>query len=406
MRIVSLETFRPRFQANECLVQLTGDDGSRGLGEAFFHSAASEAYLHESVAPVLFEIPDCSPEVVSRALEPYVGYDGSGVETRCRGAIDIALWDLLGKAAGLSVARLLGGSPCRVPVYNTCAGTQYVGSSSRQESSNWGVAGSGEFEDLWRFLNEPGPLARELADAGFRGMKVWPFDQAAERTHGTAIGIGELDAGRRIIGEIRDAVGDQIDVMIELHGLWQAGPALRIIEATSEFRPFWYEDPVRPDRVLALRSLRERTPATLAMGETIGSLAHYSALLGAGLLDVATIDIQWIGGLTQASKVAAVAEAAGVPIAPHDCTGPVSLAAATQFTSSSPNGLIQEVCRAFAAGWYRRLVTGLPEWVDGHIEISERPGLGLEILAGLADDSEIIHRATTRVNTQTTSRRT
>src|SRR4051794_6760400 len=134
MRITALETFRPPFQPNLCLLRLTTDDGLTGLGEAFFQAGAVEEYLHSAVASVLVGSTRVAPEDIARLLAPYVGFQGGGVESRANGAVDIALWDLLGKRAGLPVARLLGG-PVRpaVRIYNTCAGSGYVGSTSRQE---------------------------------------------------------------------------------------------------------------------------------------------------------------------------------------------------------------------------------------------------------------------------------
>ena len=393
-RIVSIETFRARFQPNHCLVRLTDADGLTGIGEGFFHAAPIDEYLHSAAFPALAAAGVAAPEDASRVLTSYVGFDGSGVENRARGAIDFALWDLLGKRAGLPVRALLGGGRDAVPVYNTCAGTGYVGSSGRQESANWGLAGHGDLEDLWRFLNEPGLLARELVDRGFRGMKVWPFDTAAERSRGTSIERTELDAGRRILSEIRDAVGNDIEVMLELHGLWLARPAVEIVRAVDEFGLFWIEDPVRGDQVSALRAVREQTDARIAFGETIGSVPRWAALLAEPLLDVATVDPQWVGGLTQARRVASFAEAAGVTFAPHDCTGPVTLVAAAQLTAALPNALIQEMCRAFFHTWYRRLVDGLPELEHGVLRLSDAPGLGLTVLEGLESSEEIVYRRT------------
>ena len=176
MRITALETLRPSLQPNVTLVQLHTDEGFVGLGEAFFAASAIEAYLHDTVAPVLLRLDDPTPERVGKLLAPYVGYQGGGVESRALGAIDIALWDLLGKRARLPVVDLLGGAVRdRVRIYNTCAGPGYVSSSSRQESENWGLDGRDRYEDLDAFLRRPAELARELAAEGIPGMKVWPL---------------------------------------------------------------------------------------------------------------------------------------------------------------------------------------------------------------------------------------
>ena len=144
MRIVALETLRPAVQPNLLLLQLHTDQGVAGLGEAFFGAAAVEAYLHDAAAPVLLGVEDPAPERTAGLLAPYVGYQGGGAETRGNGAVDLALWDLLGKRAGLPVVDLLGGAVRdRIKAYNTCGGPGYVGSSSRQASDNWGLAADG-----------------------------------------------------------------------------------------------------------------------------------------------------------------------------------------------------------------------------------------------------------------------
>ena len=107
-------------------------------------------------------------------------------------------------------------------------------------------------------------------------------------------------------------------------------------------------------------------------------------LLERRAVDIVTADVQWTGGLTEARKIASLADAFGVPIAPHDCTGPVSFAACIHLVSSQPNGLIQETVRAFLRTWYRELVEGLPEIRDGHIAPTREPGLGVRLREGLS----------------------
>jgi len=395
MRITSLETLRPAFQPNVCVVQLHTDQGLVGLGESFFHAPAVESYMHTAVAPLLAGMVDPTPEAVALLLAPYVGFQGGGVENRANGAIDIALWDLLGKRANLRVVDLLGGAVRKsVRIYNTCAGTGYVGGSSRQESANWGAEREGRYEDLRAFLTDPAALARELRDEGITGMKIWPFDTAAEKTRGTEISPADLDAGIHIVEEIRNAVGMDIDVMIELHGLWNMVSAAKIIDALAPYRPYWVEDPVRADAVSALSDLRRGTNIPIAVGETCVGRRGFLPLLTSAAVDIVTVDVQWTGGLTEARKIASLADAFGVPVAPHDCTGPITLAACTHLTLSQPNGLLQETVRAFLRSWYPEVVEGMPVIENGQISLSDEPGLGVRLVDGFAERSDVDRRVT------------
>lgn len=389
--IIELETIRPAFQPNVTLLRLQDGDGHVGLGEAFFAAGAVEAYLHDQIAPVLLGLADPTPERVSAVLMPYVGFQGGGVETRGVGAVDLALWDLLGRRAGLPVVDLLGGAVReRVPVYNTCAGPGYVSRSSRQHSSNWGLD-RGRYDDLQAFLDQPAALARELAAEGLAGMKVWPFDTAAERTDGTAILSADLDRGLAVVQAIRDAV-PAMQVMVELHGLWNLGAATTICRALAPLAPYWVEDPIRPDATDALARLRGAIDVPIATGETVVGRRGFLPLLQRGAVDIVTADVQWTGGLTEARRVATLADAFGVPVAPHDCTGPVTFAACVHLVVSQRNGLIQETVRAFLRTWYRELVEGLPEIVDGHIAPTREAGLGLRLAPDLERRDDVTRR--------------
>ena len=184
-KIVKIESVRSTIQPNVTHVLVTDSDGITGLGETFYGATAVEAHLHDVIVPTLIaENLTADPSSVSQAIQGYVGYSGSGAEVRARSALDIALWDIAAKRAGLPLRHLLrSDSPDSMPTYNTCSGLKYVNAESRQSSSNWGFSKDsrpdGNYEDLWAFINEPARLARELVDAGYTGMKVWPFDLVA-----------------------------------------------------------------------------------------------------------------------------------------------------------------------------------------------------------------------------------
>lgn len=394
MKIISIETLRPSIQPNILFVLVTTDDGQVGLGEAFFGARAVESYIHETAAPVLLALENPSPEKAALALRSYLGYQGAGAETRGNAAIELALWDLLGKSTGRSLAELLGG-PVRdtLRTYNTCAGTDYVRTTPRQSSDNWGLRSAeeetGQWEDLQAFLTKPADLARDLLSEGITAMKVWPFDRAAERSNGTEITTTELDTALQVIADIRSAVGSEMDVMVELHGLWQRPAATKIMRALAPYDPYWVEDPIRPDSVDALVQLRRATDVPIATGETCVGRRGFAPLLAAGVIDYATVDVQWTGGISEARKVASLADAYSVPVAPHDCTGPATLAACVHLTASQPNGLIQETVRAFLRTWYDELVTGLPEMNGDTLTVPTQPGHGVVLREGVAESPDV-----------------
>ncbi|MBT8491733.1 MAG: mandelate racemase/muconate lactonizing enzyme family protein [Deltaproteobacteria bacterium] len=403
MSLRSLRTFRPKVQPNVVIVELVDEDGAVGIGETFFGAGAVDAYLHEVAAPLLFDAAhEPTPNAVAQTLRSYVGYQGSGAETRGNSAVDLAAWDLLAKRAGQPLAKLLGGTfRPSAPVYNTCAGPGYVSKGTRQHTSNWGLGDADDqLQDLARFLTKPGELARELLDEGIKAMKIWPFDAAAEASHGTAISSRELAAGCALIDEIRDNVADEMDIMIELHGLWNLPAAVKICTALEPYDLTWVEDPIRPDATDALAALRSQTSVPLAVGETLSGRRAYLPLLAAGAIDHAIIDLTWTGGLSEAVKVASLADSFAVAAAPHDCTGPIALTAGVHLSVSQPNIAIQETVRAFYRGWYTAVATGLPEISDGHIYLSERPGLGVELHDDLAHRSDVIVRTSNREDLQ------
>ncbi len=383
MKITAVDTVRLDEFPNLVWVRVHTDEGLVGLGETFFGARAVEAYLHESAAPRLVGRDPLEIEAIARDLTPYVGYAGSGVETRGRSAIDVALWDLLGKATEQPLYVLLGGlSRPSIRTYNTCAGTRYVRSRPDWSTDDWGLGAEAEgpYEDLDAFLHRADELALSLLEEGITGMKIWPFDFAAEASGGYDISAAELDRALEPLRKIRAAVGDRIDIMVELHALWRLPAALKIAAALEEFDPYWYEDPVRADNPQALAAFAAATPVPVCAGETVAGLQGFRELLEAEAAAILMPDVGWCGGLTEARKIAALAEAHQRPVAPHDCTGPVLLAASVHLSLSAPNALVQETVRAFYAGWYRELVTVLPVIEQGHILPPEGPGLGTELL--------------------------
>jgi len=385
MKITAVETVRLGEFPNLAWVRLRTDEGLTGLGETFMGAAAVEAYIHESAAPKLIGRDPIQIEAINKSLLNYLGWRGTGVETRGNSAIDIALWDLFGKAIGRPVCEALGGrSRDRIRVYNTCAGYKYIRDERSQAVANWGVGNSrGPYEDLEAFLHRADELALSLLEQGITGMKIWPFDIAAERTAGWDISPAELDAALEPFAKIRKAVGNRMDIMVEFHSLWSLPMAQRLARALAPFDTYWHEDPLRLDNLADLKAYAPHSKAWVCASETLAYTHSFREYLETGAAGVAMLDLSWCGGLSEARKIAALAEAWHVPVAPHDCTGPVVYAASCHFSLHARNALIQESVRAFYTGWYTELVTELPPITQGEVTVNMKPGLGLDLLPDL-----------------------
>jgi L-alanine-DL-glutamate epimerase-like enolase superfamily enzyme len=183
--------------------------------------------------------------------------------------------------------------------------------------------------------------------------------------------------------------------MAELHSLWSYPAALRICQALEPLAITWAEDPIgKMDDVASLDELRRATRVPICASETLGGKVAFRDLLVAGATDVVMLDLTWCGGLTEARKIAALAEAWARPVAPHDCTGPVTLVASLHLALHAPTAIFQEVVRATLATWYRDLVTVLPRLEKGWVLPMEGPGLGTALLPGVAKREDAVVRET------------
>jgi L-alanine-DL-glutamate epimerase-like enolase superfamily enzyme len=382
VKVTAIETVRLETYPNLIWVQIHSDQGLIGLGESYFGPGAVEAHIHDFIAPYLLGQDPCTVERHAPRLLGYVGKGGSGAEMRAASAVDIALWDLWGQATGQSICQLLGG-PSRdsIRVYNTCAGTQYVRNTSAVKIDDFGLsaASDGQYEDLDGFLNRPVELARSLLEMGITAMKIWPFDFAAEASGGQYISEHDLAKAIAPFVEIQDALGGEMEIMAELHALWDLPSAKRIVDALDPLDLLWIEDPVRMDHLGSLAEVAAVTHTPIATGETLGGKAQFRELLELDAVGVAIMDLVWGGGLTEGRKVAAMCEAWHLPFAAHDCTGPVALTASVHLALAAPNLFIQEIVRAFYYGWYGDLVSALPPLWQGRIRLPEGPGLGIQL---------------------------
>ncbi len=398
MKITALETIRLEEFPNIIWVRLHTDEGIVGLGETFFGASTVETYLHDSAAPMLLGKDPLEIERRGKELIGYLGWRSTGAESRGNSAVDIALWDIFGKAHKRPIYQMLGGrSRDKVRIYNTCAGYKYIRDTRAQKYENYGLGKEpgGPYEDLEGFLHHADDLAISLMEQGITGMKIWPFDEYAEKWEGMYIAPQELDQALLPFRKIRDAVGEGMDIMVEFHSMWNLPMAQKIARALEEFNTFWHEDPIRMDSLADLKAYATASKAPITASETLSSKWAFRDLLDTGVCGFVMLDIAWCGGLTEARKIAAMADAYHLPVAPHDCTGPIVWTASTHLSMHAPNAVIQESVRAFFSGWYKELVTDLPRVENGFITAPDGPGLGIELLPDLPRRPDAIVRRTT-----------
>ena len=249
MKVVALETLQLAEFPFLVWLRVHTDAGLIGTGETFWAPGPVAAYIHDNVASYLLGKDPRDIELHDRTLgSVYVGARDSGAEVRGNSAVNIALWDIYGQAVGEPVWRLLGGRTHKtVPIYNTCAGYKHVRATQKnalfERGEDWslkaGDSNEGPYEDLLAWRYNAGDLARSLKSEGVGAMKIWPFDIAAEASNGTRISLADLDKALEPFQKIRDAVGRDMEIMVELHGLWTLPPVLRIAEALKPYDVTW-----------------------------------------------------------------------------------------------------------------------------------------------------------------------
>ncbi|MDE1991890.1 MAG: mandelate racemase/muconate lactonizing enzyme family protein [Rhizobiaceae bacterium] len=402
MKITRLDTLQIGEFPFLLWLQVHTDSGIVGTGETFWAPGPVAGYIHDNVAPYLLGKDPRDIELHDRTLgNVYVGARDSGAEVRGNSAVNIALWDIYGQSLGEPVWRLLGGRTHQsVPVYNTCAGYGHVRATKRnalfERTEDWSLkpsdAAKGPYEDLLAWRYNADDLAKSLLSEGIGAMKIWPFDIAAEASHGTRISLKDLDTALKPFAQIRDAVGLDMEIMVELHGLWTLPPALRIAEALKPFNVAWLEEPIRYNELDAMAELARHTAFPIAASERLATRQLFKQLIDKRAASIIMIDLAWCGGLSEARKIANMAEASELPVTLHDCTGPIVYAASCALSATLPNAMYQEMVRAYATGWYTEIVEDIPVVKDGRVSPLEGPGLGMRLRPELEKRPDAIIR--------------
>jgi galactonate dehydratase len=341
-------------------VRIHTDEGLTGLGETYPHPEAEKAVIHHSLAPVLIGRDPLSIDRLWADMFQAISYSGwAGAEMRAISAIDIALWDLAGKAAGAPIYQLLGGASRQsIRIYNTCY-------------------------DRIDFLTEPVRLANELLHSGVHAMKIWPFDGVAHESGGQYITPEQMRRGIEPLRLIRQEYGDSMDVALEFHGYWNLPCAIRIAQAVEPFSPMWLEEMLPQDNLAAYEKLAAATTLPLCLSERLMTRYGYRELMENRAAQIIMPDICWCGGISEAKKIASMSETYYLPVAPHNCGGPILHFASAHLAANLTNLSILETVRRHYLEEYRGILTGELVAANGEIPLPPGPGLGVELDASV-----------------------
>lgn len=338
---------------NLTFVVVRTDEGLEGVGEVRMvnNTDALLGYLHEAVPNhVLGTDPFDIESLIQRMWHNDYARPGQ-VEMSGISAIEIACWDIMGKAVGLPVYRFFGG-PVRDQI--------------KAYANGWYT--------VERTPEEFYQAAKRAVAQGYRALKLDPFGAGTYE-----LSLEELNRSLSLVEAVREAVGQDGDIFVEMHGRFSPATAIAVSRELERFRPGWIEEPVPPENLKALAKVSERVNIPVATGERIHGRIEFRELFELQAADILQPDITMDGGISETRKIAAWAEAYYMLIAPHNVGGPVSTAAALHLAATTPNFKIQEHFNDFAEAYVKDAAPGNPEVIDGYFALPQGPGLGVTL---------------------------
>jgi 2-dehydro-3-deoxyphosphogalactonate aldolase len=339
-------------------IKLTTDEGLVGLGErvtGHARSLASQIALLTELCEefVIGEVPFRVEWIWQRMFAARHDYRHPGMDsTPALSAIEMALWDIIGKATNQPIYNLLGGrchERLRAYAYMPSAG-------------------------IWEQPEKAGEVARQLVADGNSACKFDPFTPVFPLPRD--IPLKDLRHTARIFRAIRDAVGDELEIGLGTHGQFSTAGAIRAAAILEEFHPMWFEEPVPPENVEEMARVAAHTRIPIAAGERLATKYEFARLIERQAAQIIQLDVGQCGGILESKKIAAIAEAHYALIAPHMYQGPIAAAAAVQLGACSPNFLIQEYN---VTDLHSEIFVEPITFERGFIIPPSGPGLGVEL---------------------------
>ena len=352
MKITDIKTFVVDcFRTNWAFVKVYTDEGITGVGEATLeYKEKSLVGAVEHIREVLIGKDPTNIELIAHDLYRDSYWRCGPVLMSALSAVEMALWDILGKSLNVPVYKLLGGKTNdKVRIY----------------VNGW-FAGAKTPEEF-------GEKARIAVQRGVTAMKWDPFGKSY-----LEISNKDLDTALRCVAAVREAVGDGVDLLIEGHGRFNVPTGIKIAKELEQFKPMWFEEPTPPDNLEALKAVRDKSPVAISAGERLYHLRQFKDLFEMRAADYIQPDVSHAGGIMELKKIAAAAESYYIPFAPHNPSGPVACAATLQLAACTTNFSILEIMYSDVP-WRKDVTNEELKYEDGYIYVPDKPGLGIEI---------------------------
>lgn len=345
-------------------VKLGTDDNVHGVGEAYcvpFRPDLVARMLEDTFERYLLgedphDIERMWRRVYSAGYTQHPDLTLGGVLS----ALEMACWDIIGKAANQPVYKLLGG---RV--------------HERLRSYTYIYARPGDRTDVYQDPDLAAERAAEYLAQGFTALK---FDPAGPYSafDGRQLSLAALDRSERFLRQLRAAVGSKADLLFGTHGQMTAAGAVRLARRMEPYEPLWFEEPVPPDAPEEMAKVARATRIPIATGERLSTKYDFARVLNAGAAAILQMNLGRVGGLLEAKKIAALAEVHYAQIAPHLYCGPIVGAANIQIATCSPNFLILESIQRWG-GFHAQILKTPIRWEQGYVIPPTAPGLGVEL---------------------------
>jgi galactonate dehydratase len=346
---------------------LTDQDGLFGWGEATleWHTRAVVGAVEDLAELIVGEDPTRVEHLWQMMYRQHFWHGHGIVRATAIAGIDLALWDILGKVCGVPCSKLWGG-PVRDYVRTYC----HLGGGRMEDFYETAADDANRFADL----------ARQAVADGFTAFKCMAVPPTMPLE-----GLKPIRTAEKAVAAMREAVGDGIDIMVDCHARPSPAMGLQFAKALEPYGLYFLEEPCWPECVDGLAMINAAVSTPIATGERVTNLADFRRLFGARACEVCQVDLTHCGGFTEARRIAALADAHRVALAPHNPQGPVSTAASLEFGFSQPNYVICETVHADVP-WRQDVVReGFAVEPKGRIvRPNTRPGLGIEI-----DEAEV-----------------